>query len=75
MPEDLVVGARQELPRRLVELVALGVRTGRTEFNGRRRDPGPSRIGLLFRLAPVGCRIPPGFINVYDIDWVKRPER
>ncbi len=57
------------------ELVALGVRTGGTEFNGRRRDPGPSRIGFLFRIAPPGWRVPPAFVNLYHADWVKTPER
>ncbi len=55
------------------ELVALGVRTGRTQFNGRRNDPGPTRVGFLFHLAPTGWRIPPAFVNVYEVAWVKRP--
>ena len=57
------------------ELVALGVRTGGTEFNGRRRDPGPSRVGFLFRIAPAGWRVPPAFVNFYQVDWVQPPAR
>ena len=57
------------------ELVALGVRTGGTQFNGRGREPGPSRVGFLFRLAPAGWRVPPAFVNFYQVDWVKTPTR
>ena len=75
MRTRLVGRARYDLGKeRFVQfdLVALGVRTGRTEFNGRRRNPGPSRVGFLFRLAPAGWRVPPGFVRHYGVDWVKR---
>ena len=57
------------------ELVVLGLRTGGTRYNGRGRNPGPSRVGFLFRLAPEGWRVPPAFINWYGVDWVRSPER
>lgn len=57
------------------ELVALGLRTGGTQYNGRGRDPGPSRVGFLFRPAPAGWRVPPAFINFYEVDWVRTRER
>lgn len=57
------------------ELVALGERHGRTRFNGRGNDMGPSPIGHSFRLTEPGPaeRVPPAFINIYDADWVVRP--
>ena len=57
------------------DLVALGIRTGGTQFNSRRNNPGPSRVGFLFRLARPGWRVPPAFVNVYDVGWVKQRER
>ncbi len=53
------------------DLVALGLRSGGTQLNGRRNHPGPSRIGFLFRLARPGWRVPPAFVNLYDVGWVK----
>jgi hypothetical protein len=45
------------------ELVAVGVRAGRTQLNGRRGDTDPAPIGILFTLAGDGpCeRIAPAF--------------
>jgi hypothetical protein len=45
------------------ELVAVGVRTGSTQLNGRRGDTDPAPIGILFTLAGNGpCeRIAPAF--------------
>jgi hypothetical protein len=45
------------------ELVAVGVRAGRTQLNGRRGDTDPTPIGILFTLAGDGpCeRIAPAF--------------
>jgi hypothetical protein len=46
-----------------LELVAVGVRAGRTQLNGRRGDTDPAPIGILFTLAGDGpCdRIAPAF--------------
>jgi hypothetical protein len=57
------------------ELVALGTRVGRTQYNGRGDDDGPSPIGFSFRLAPPGpaACVPPAFIDIYDAGWVARP--
>jgi hypothetical protein len=48
---------------RAFELVALGSRWGGTRLNGRRRDPDPAPIGILFTLAGDGpCeRVAPAF--------------
>ncbi len=47
----------------VLELVAVGVRAGRTQLNGRRGDTDPAPIGILFNLAGDGpCeRIAPAF--------------
>jgi hypothetical protein len=55
------------------ELLALGTRAGRT-VNQARRDPAPSGVGFFCELAPKGWRVPPTFINVYDVPWVAEPE-
>ena len=57
------------------EVVAIGVSTGRTTFNGRRND-GPDRarrIGFLLRLAPDDYQVAPTFINMYGAKWVSLP--
>lgn len=55
-----------------IELVAIGVREGRTTFNGRGRDLGPSPIG--FHLAPAPDRLAPTFASLYGVDWIPRPD-
>jgi len=55
------------------ELLALGKRRGRT-VNQARRDVSASGVGFVCELAPEGWRVPPTFIDVYDADWVARPE-
>jgi hypothetical protein len=59
------------------ELVATGVRQGRTTFNGRaKEEPNSShQIGFLLQLADEGHRVAPTFINMYDVKWVARPKR
>ncbi len=54
------------------DVVALGVREGRTINNGR-RETAPAGIGFAMELAPAGYRIAPTFINVYEAAWVKQP--
>lgn len=57
------------------ELVALGQRWGFTQNNARRGNAERSPIGFFFGLAPAGePRIAPAFIDVYNADWVVRPE-
>jgi hypothetical protein len=59
-----------------LELVALGQRTGRTQFNGRWREGADQEmrpIGFLLRLAPDDYRVAPTFLNVYGASWVKMP--
>ncbi len=55
------------------ELVALGERRGRT-VNQARPSADPSPIGFLCELATADWRVPPTFIDVYDADWVARPD-
>lgn len=57
------------------ELVATGVRQGRTAFNRRsKEDPSAShRIGFVMRLAKASFRVAPTFINMYGTRWVTRP--
>jgi len=57
------------------ELVGLGEFEGSGWLNARQQgDRGP--IGFLFTLAPrtPAGRVPPAFIDVYDADWIVRPE-
>jgi hypothetical protein len=57
------------------QMVALGTRWGRTELNGRRRDPESGPVGFVFELAsPDAPPIAPAFIRNYDVPWVSRPE-
>jgi hypothetical protein len=60
------------------ELVAIGERHGRTTFNGRHTEDGEDsevnhRIGFLLRLAPIGWRVAPTFVNLYGAEWVVSP--
>lgn len=58
------------------QMVALGSRRGRTELNGRRRDPESGPVGFVFELAPADAPpVAPAFIRYYDVPWVARPER
>lgn len=47
------------------ELVAIGTRWGRTQFNFRQDDLAPSPIGWVFTLAPKGERVPPAHFGAY----------
>jgi hypothetical protein len=48
------------------ELVAVGTRSGRTQFNGRQQDPGPSPVGVVLRLAADDApRVAPAFVGSY----------
>lgn len=47
------------------ELVAVGLRWGRTQFNFRQDDLSPSPIGWVFRLAPEGERVAPAHLGAY----------
>jgi len=55
------------------ELVAAGKRWGRTQNNGRSRDPSPGRIAFHFEIPRNQRRVAPTFISAYDVDWVRRP--
>lgn len=60
----------------MLEFVALGTRTGRTNLNGRAKDDvGPAAIGFFFEIAPdrASARVPPAFIDIYGADWVVDP--
>lgn len=47
------------------ELVAVGVRWGKTQFNFREDDLDPSPIGWVFKLAPEAERIAPAALGAY----------
>ena len=53
------------------DVVVLGVREGRTINNGR-RETTEAPIGFAMEIAPVGYRIAPTFINMYDAKWVRQ---
>ena len=55
-------------------LVAIGSRSGRTSMNARRDDHTGS-IGFSFSIAPdtPAHRVAPAFVDVYGVDWVKKP--
>ena len=57
-----------------LDVIALGVRWGRTENNGRGHsgEQRPGGIGFSFRIAPPSLRVAPAFIDVYDAGWVKQ---
>lgn len=55
------------------DLLALGTRRGRTVNNGRATTE-PSGVGFVCKLAPKGWRIPPTFIDTYNVDWALAPK-
>jgi hypothetical protein len=55
------------------ELIAIGRRYGRTEFNARGGDAGPSLVGFHFGLSDGHPCIAPTFVDIYDADWIVRP--
>jgi len=55
------------------ELVAVGRRFGRTDNDGRWRDPAPGRVAFHFALAPPEPRVAPTFVAVYDAPWIEAP--
>lgn len=57
------------------EMLALGQWKGKTENNGRKFGPETGRIGILYNLASAlhTDRIAPAFIDLYNTDWVKKP--
>ncbi len=58
------------------ELQAHGVRWGRSPFNARGDDAGPSPLGFLFTLVEdgdTGSGVAPAFIDVYDAPWLASP--
>lgn len=65
-----------EATRRLeqVELVGVGRHWGRTQNNGRGKDPAPGLVGFLFRPADEALAVAPTFILLYDADWVELPD-
>jgi hypothetical protein len=56
------------------DLVALGRRFGRSQFNGRKDEP-PGLIGFHLTLARPADRIAPTFVAVYDAEWVESTPR
>jgi hypothetical protein len=56
------------------ELVAVGRRWGFTQNNGRWRAPEPGLLAFHLGLAPEAPRVAPTFVDVYDADWIERPE-
>ena len=57
------------------ELVAIGKRYGKTEFNGRKNSPDSSYIGFFFSINQnrISERIAPAFIDIYNADWIVNP--
>ena len=49
------------------EMLAVGIRTGATQYNGRSRDPGPAPMGHAFTLAgdTPAERVPPAYFGAY----------
>ncbi len=49
------------------EMLAIGVRHGATQYNGRPRDPGPAPMGHAFTIAgdTPAERVPPAFFGAY----------
>jgi hypothetical protein len=49
------------------EMLAVGMRHGATQYNGRSRDPGPAPMGHAFTLAgdTPAERVPPAFFGAY----------
>ena len=57
------------------ELVAIGKRYGKTEFNGRKNSPDSSYIGFFFSINQnrISERIAPAFVDIYNTDWIVKP--
>lgn len=56
------------------ELVAVGERRGRTQFNGRRNDSEGSSVAFHLQLGNEAHRVAPTFIALYGADWLVAPE-
>ncbi len=58
------------------EMLALGTRWGRTQYNGRRRAQNAAPIGITFELAPEtpAGRVGPAFVGPEYAQWVELPE-
>ncbi len=57
------------------ELVAVGMRWGRTRFNSREEELDPSPIGFVFRMATEDTpKVAPARISDYHADWVVQPD-
>ena len=57
------------------EMVVLGKRRGKTQYNGRRSSPDTGRVGFLYSLAEnqPSDRIAPAFVDLYNADWIIQP--
>ncbi len=57
------------------EMVAIGKRCGKTEFNSRRFNTDSSYIGFLFTLSGdrEADRVAPAFVDIYNADWIVKP--
>ena len=57
------------------DMVVIGKRYGKTEFNSRDFSPDSSYIGFLFTLAEdrAADRVAPGFVDIYNVDWIVKP--
>lgn len=57
------------------EMLALGTRWGRTQYNGRRRARSTTPIGITFELAPAtpAGRVGPAFAGPEYAEWVELP--
>lgn len=56
------------------ELVGLGTRLGRTQFNGRSKGPETSTVGFHLALERSPRRIAPTFLALYGAAWVRLPK-
>ena len=55
------------------ELVAVGKRWGRTQNNGRGRDPSPGRVAFHFEIPAGKRRVAPTFVSAYAAPWIVQP--
>ena len=57
------------------EMVSIGKRYGKTEFNSRNYNTDSSYVGFLFPLSGnrVIDRVAPAFVDVYNADWIIKP--
>ncbi len=55
------------------ELVAVALREGRTQYNGRARSLEPSLLAFHFELASEAARVAPTFVALYDVPWIEQP--